>query len=99
MWNPFKPLPSGPPEPPADPTNPPLQYLMIQGGRQRTLLALEPPKVPIDLLVLDENQGLELEPYPAWTTRPPPQAIREEMILSWPVRSEPITLRRIPSDD
>lgn len=98
MWNPFKSLPADPSEPPPDPSNPPLQYLMIQGGRQRGLLALEPPKVPVDLLVLDENQGLELEPYPAWSTRPPPE-IHEEMILSWPVRSEPLTFRRFSDED
>jgi len=97
MWNPFKSLPAAPPEPLPDPTNPPLQYLMIQGAKKRGLSALEPPKLPVDLLVLDENQGIELEPYPAWSTRPPPTtAVRDELILSWPVRSEPITLRRDP---
>ena len=76
-------------EPPPKPSeakaaepNPPLQYLMIQGTTAgKRLRALEPPRVPVDLLVLDENQGLELEPYPAWSSIPP---ARERVDSRWP---------------
>lgn len=68
--------------------NAPMQYLLIQGGRRQRLTALEPPKVPKDLLVLDENMGLDIEPYPSWTDQPPAaQPVSEPVRYSWPLHS------------